>query len=92
MIKQIGAYIKHQLKVLRDVRHFFDFKPSIKVWTSDVKPNHLQTNMIWFTEQETYYGGDYFITGVFVYILYGNNKAFHMKIDWWKMNITKTIK
>jgi hypothetical protein len=69
-----------------EIRIWYKFKPSLRIWFSKREGKSGFTNMI----GEAWYGGPWFNTGYFAFIQF-KIFAIHIKLIWWKFTLVGEI-
>jgi len=89
MLNKIKAYLKDKKVLLEEIHIWYRFNPLVSVWTDNINNEVLYKSDIWWNYAQTYYGGRYFTTGFFIYIVLSKRKSLHININWWTLNLFK---
>ena len=72
------------IQKIRDILIHYKFRPNFRCW----KGNKTTETCAHWNYDETWYGGEFFITGFFIHIqLY--YFSFHIYLGWWKFKLER---
>ena len=72
--------MKKRKAKIREIKVWYRFKPSLKIWCSKINGKTRLHKL----PEETWYGGYWFNSGYFA-LLQLKHFAVHVKLEWWKL-------